>query len=136
MRRLGLVFGLVMAMQVAPAVAQQEPDLVYFESGQDAITPQAMERLRGVAVRYKAQDYAFVQVIGHTSRLGSEDSNEELSRRRAEKVRDVLVGFGVPGDRVITIAFGETVPAEWTPDGVAEPRNDRVQISIHPGSGW
>ncbi len=48
-----------------------------------------------------------VQVIGHTDPIGSREANLQLSRSRAETVRNVLVGMGLPSDRVVSIGVGD-----------------------------
>ncbi|MCL2400760.1 MAG: hypothetical protein FWC91_13570 [Defluviitaleaceae bacterium] len=46
------------------------------------------------------------------------DRPNNLSQNRAEVIRDILVGFGVPSNRLVPIGFGNSVPAparscEW-----------------------
>ena len=51
-----------------------------------------------------------VTIEGHTDRLGSEAYNLELSRRRANAVKDYLVGRGVEPRRLVAIGKGESEP--------------------------
>jgi outer membrane protein OmpA-like peptidoglycan-associated protein len=71
-----------------------------------------------------------VTVIGHTDRVGSEEDNLRLSRARAEAIRDILIAGGVPAQIIQAIGLGELEPEVMTEDGVAEPRNRRVEISV------
>jgi len=49
-------------------------------------------------------------VHGHADRLGSVDYNQRLSERRAETVRQYLVGKGVPADHIEAIGLGTSAP--------------------------
>jgi outer membrane protein OmpA-like peptidoglycan-associated protein len=71
-----------------------------------------------------------VQVIGHTDAVGSNAVNDPLSRQRADVVRSGLVARGVPADRIVASGRGKREPAVPTADGVAEPRNRRVEILV------
>jgi len=120
----------------APAVPAG-PFMAFFDRGQDVVTPQAMAILRNVAESHKASGGQLqVMIAGHTARIGAEAANIGLSQRRANRVRDALVAFGVPSGLITTEAFGESRPLVETADAVAEPQNDRVEISFGPGAGW
>ena len=69
-------------------------------------------------------------VIGHTDRVGSEEDNDRLSRQRAETVSRLIQSAGIEATRIETTGRGEREPLVDTADGVAEPRNRRVEIRI------
>jgi outer membrane protein OmpA-like peptidoglycan-associated protein len=73
---------------------------------------------------------AEIVVIGHTDRAGHQDLNDALARKRAELVAYRLMAAGVPSDRIEVVARGEREPLIPTADGVAEPRNRRVEIKV------
>jgi hypothetical protein len=62
--------------------------------------------------------------------LGSEQYNLDLSQRRARFVVGALKQAGISEQLLKYFAFGESDPAVPTEDGVAEPRNRRVEIFI------
>lgn len=104
--------------------------LLYFESGADKLTAES-EALLGTILRDLDQFPAGeLVVVGHTDRTGSDESNDELSLRRANVVRDILVAKGTAGERVQAVGRGEREPLVPTADGVAEPRNRRVEIRV------
>lgn len=78
----------------------------------------------------QSQKANHVLVIGHADKVGSVAYNRRLSQMRAKSVANRLVSKGV--DRaVIEIQFyGKERPFIETPDGVAEPKNRRVEIII------
>lgn len=51
-----------------------------------------------------------INVHGYTDRLGSDSYNQRLSERRAQTVRDYLVGKGLPFDQVTAQGHGEADP--------------------------
>lgn len=69
-------------------------------------------------------------MIGHTDRSGAKEFNMALSRRRAQRVRDLLVAEGI-APAAIRLAFhGEGNPLIPTADNVPEPRNRRVEVIV------
>ena len=90
-----------------------------------------IDRIAGVMIEYPRTN---ILVEGHTDSKGSEAYNMELSRRRAESVRNLLVEKGVSGTRISTMGHGETMPVATndTPEG--RQQNRRVEIKIHPDS--
>lgn len=55
-----------------------------------------------------------ISVGGYTDRLGSDTYNQRLSERRAQTVRDYLVGKGLPFDQVTAQGHGEEDPVTGT----------------------
>lgn len=53
---------------------------------------------------------SMVTVSGHTDRLGSHAYNQGLSERRAEAVKNYLVGKGMDASKIDTIGYGKTLP--------------------------
>ena len=71
-----------------------------------------------------------IMVIGHTDTVGGLAYNDKLSLARAEKLRDMLVGLGIPAERVAAAGRGKREPLVPTEDNVSEPRNRRVEINV------
>jgi outer membrane protein OmpA-like peptidoglycan-associated protein len=69
-------------------------------------------------------------VTGHADRSGGDAYNVGLSRRRAEAVAGLLASAGIPAASITTDALGEEQPRVPTADGVREPQNRRVEISV------
>jgi outer membrane protein OmpA-like peptidoglycan-associated protein len=109
---------------------------VFFDWDMDEITPQAAAILDNAAAAYASTGMARVVLAGHADRSGAADYNVGLSQRRANNVATYLEGRGVPRGSISTEAFGESRPLVETADGVREPQNRRVEITMGPGSGW
>ncbi|HEX9647925.1 MAG TPA: OmpA family protein [Alphaproteobacteria bacterium] len=71
-----------------------------------------------------------LQLVGHADRSGPVDYNQKLSERRVASVAQVLIGQGIEAERVSGYGLGETDPLVPTPDGVREPRNRRVVVTL------
>jgi outer membrane protein OmpA-like peptidoglycan-associated protein len=71
-----------------------------------------------------------VLVVGHTDAVGNDTFNDALGLQRAEVVRAALIRLGVPANDVRAVSRGKRELAVATPDGVAEPRNRRVEILV------
>ncbi len=106
---------------------------VFFPSGKANILPSSRSRLTEVAkeVAQMAPERKIL-VEGFTDSTGPSSLNEELSQKRADAVKDVLVENGVPADRITTKGMGEEHPvaSNATPEGRAN--NRRVEIVITP----
>ncbi|WP_322514518.1 OmpA family protein [Rhodopseudomonas palustris] len=66
-------------------------------------------------------------VAGHTDSIGSEPYNQELSERRADTIKRVLVEkYGVAGADLVTVGYGESKPKNAA--NPTDPSNRRVQV--------
>jgi len=103
---------------------------VLFPSNQSTLLPSARERLDQVANALLNSKERSLVIEGYTDSRGSDSHNLELSRRRAEAVRQYLVARGYDGDLVIAEGLGEARPVanNATPEGRAN--NRRVEIVV------
>jgi outer membrane protein OmpA-like peptidoglycan-associated protein len=74
--------------------------------------------------------YANIWLFGHTDSVGKEDTNLELSDKRAAAVRDYLLGTGIVPTRVMTRAQGEDPQLARTADSVRLRTNRAVVIVV------
>jgi len=87
----------------------------HFEFDKSAITKEGEAILDQNIKILKENPNAKIRIAGYTSAQGTEDYNQKLSERRAESVRDYLVKGGIAPDRLTTIGYGKTRPAEYEP---------------------
>jgi outer membrane protein OmpA-like peptidoglycan-associated protein len=104
---------------------------VHFPNGKAAIAPMYKAQLERFAARAKAETGAVVQVEGFASAVGSDASNQQLIKRRADAVTSVLQQNGVtPTDLVYPASMGTTgqVASNRTPAGQAQNRRAVVKL--------
>ncbi len=104
--------------------------LVYFNEGTDELTPESRVEFEKILAELRERGAPDIQVIGHTDRLAADDYNDRLSLQRAQRVRDELIKLGIDPKRIRAAGRGEREPLVPTADGIAEPRNRRVEISV------
>lgn len=117
------------------AVLDRQPrppqtEILHFETGAVTLTAPARARMSDVVLMILDRSHPDVSVVGHTDRAGDPALNLELSRRRAEAVRDLLVAKGVDPEIITVASHGERNPLVPTEDDVAEPRNRRVEVIV------
>lgn len=90
------------------------------------------DELNRVANVLKQYPETNIQIAGHTDSSGSEDYNQRLSERRAESVKNALVGTGVNPSRLTTVGYGESKPIASNNTEAGRQQNRRVEIRIIP----
>jgi outer membrane protein OmpA-like peptidoglycan-associated protein/opacity protein-like surface antigen len=101
---------------------------VHFQSGKAVLAGESSEILDRVAESLIAHPDVKVEIGGHTDSDGSAASNQKLSEKRANTVRDYLVKKGVPASQMTAKGYGEATPISdnKTPEGKA--MNRRVEL--------
>jgi outer membrane protein OmpA-like peptidoglycan-associated protein len=84
----------------APAGRVHATYAVYFAFNSDRLTGTAQSLIHEVAASFHAGSNPPVVVIGNAGRSGTASYNIDLSRRRAEAVRDALIAAGVANDAI------------------------------------
>lgn len=104
---------------------------VTFESGSaETLTTRSQAELARVRDYLLTVPAAEITVIGHTDRVGSVADNDALSKERARSVKALIQSAGVDATSIEAAGRGEREPLVETADGVAEPRNRRVEIRV------
>jgi OmpA-OmpF porin, OOP family len=103
---------------------------LYFVEGSDELTDDSKRTLENVFADLKQRAVPDVLVVGHTDAVGTNPFNDELARKRADTVKAMLMGRGVRADDIVAIGRGKRELLVPTADGVAEPRNRRVEIVV------
>jgi outer membrane protein OmpA-like peptidoglycan-associated protein len=74
-------------------------------------------------------------IEGFTDSMGSEDSNQALSERRADAVKRYLVGHGVQSGRLTSSGRGESAPVADNASVAGRQQNRRVEVLISEAAG-
>ena len=120
------VFGSALAAQPSRPISF----ILYFESGNDEFTEESKQEVRRLLAEMARREAPDITVIGHTDLVGPDPSNDALSLQRAERVKSILAGMGIPAERILTAGRGRREPLIPTAEGVSEPRNRRVEINV------
>jgi OOP family OmpA-OmpF porin len=103
---------------------------VYFVAGGTELTASSQVSMNEALEAALARSGGEIVVTGHTDTIGTVARNDELSRSRADQVRQLFLDRGFPPDRIEAVGRGERELAVQTPDQVDEPLNRRVTIEV------
>lgn len=102
---------------------------VYFDFDSSTLRPDAIATLASNAEKIKQVPNVIIQIAGNCDERGTQEYNLALGERRAQAVRSHLISLGVSGDRMITISYGEEMPAVQGHDEGAWSKNRRAEFN-------
>jgi OmpA-OmpF porin, OOP family len=120
------------APQPQPTPAAQSSvtlEAITFEFGSAQLKPESIQELHnlGIALNQTVKGETQLLIEGHTDKKGTAAYNLELSKRRADAVKDYLVKeMGVSADRLETVGKGFSEPVN--PRNPYAPENRRVVV--------
>jgi outer membrane protein OmpA-like peptidoglycan-associated protein len=89
-----------------------------FDYNRVALSPEVRAKIDS-DVMPKLKDFAeirYINVNGHSDRLGSPTYNQQISEKRAEAIRTYLVAQGANAEKIEVYGFGKTLPIKSCPD--------------------
>jgi len=101
-----------------------------FAVNSSTLLPGAYDELNRVARVLNQYPQTSITVAGHTDSTGTEEYNLRLSQRRADAVKNALIGMGVNPGRMNTIGYGESRPIADNSTEAGKQLNRRVEIRI------
>ncbi len=105
---------------------------VTFDTNSTAVRPGLISEINRVAGVLNQYPTTLVRVEGHTDSVGSDAYNMDLSIRRANAVKNLLVQRGVADSRIDVVGYGKTMPVATNSTEAGRQRNRRVEIKIAP----
>jgi outer membrane protein OmpA-like peptidoglycan-associated protein len=113
------------------ATAQASVYQVVFDSGSDSINLAGQRAIEDVSSVVDGNKTALVTIVGRSDATGGADYNMELSKKRAEAVRDALIATGkIDPTHINTAWTGQERQDVGTYNGVSESGNRVVDIYI------
>jgi len=109
---------------------------LYFEYDRAELHPRALKQLEVISALMKADPSKKLRIAGHTDEIGRDDYNIQLSRGRAEAVKQQLAALGVPAAQVETTGMGKAQPlspnkkSDGTDDPEGRSHNRRAEIYL------
>lgn len=105
-------------------------ETVKFELNSDQLTPDSKEFLDNVVTILKNKEQYDIELTGYTCDLGSEKTNYELSKNRADIVSQYLIKNGIAPDRLTVKAGGEDNPVADNDTEESRRLNRRVEFKV------
>ncbi len=109
-------------------------EMVFFDYDMSDIRDDAEATLRAKVDILRASPQVQVRIEGHADERGSTEYNMALGNRRAEAIRQFLVGFGLAENRFEIVSFGEGRPLQQGSTESDWARNRRGQFVITAGA--
>jgi len=103
---------------------------ILFDTGKTALKPGAKSTLSKIAKQLQTDPSLKIAVEGHTDSVGGTATNQALSEKRANAVRDYLVSAGISGDHITADGKGEESPIATNKTAAGRQQNRRVELVI------
>lgn len=102
---------------------------ITFDVNSDKIKPESFATIKEIAQVLKDNPTVKIKVVGHTDSDGDDNSNLDLSKRRAVSVKNSLVkDFSIDETRIATDGKGESDPVAKNDSVVNKAKNRRVEF--------
>jgi len=105
-------------------------DNLTFVTNSATINPSSNSFLKEMADYLKANPTFNIKITGHTDNVGNDAYNLDLSKRRADAVKDYLVGQGIGEISISTEGKGETEPIADNNTAEGRASNRRVVFEV------
>ncbi len=103
---------------------------IKFRSAKSIILKRSYPILNNIADIMKVNPAYKLKIQGHTDSYGSDASNMQLSKDRAQAVKDYLIKQGVESSRLSSAGFGETKPIASNKTSKGRAENRRVEFIL------
>jgi|GEM_PF-1966679 len=104
--------------------------IFHFRPGEKLIEPRYVPVLEDVVRFLNDRPKMVVEIQGHTDSVGDAKANRELSRKRAEAVRDYLIKRGISKRRLVVKGYGELAPIGDNRTILGRDMNRRVELKV------
>jgi len=102
---------------------------ILFDTDSDVIKPESAPVIKQIAKGLETNPNLKLLIEGHTDSVGAAARNMDLSKRRAEAVRSVLITqFNIDSSRLTSAGLGSTKPVETNDTPQGRSQNRRVEL--------
>lgn len=119
-------------IRVEGRVAFAQKSLPFKLDSTELATEEALKQLVEIARALQSDELKAARFVitGHTCDLGSDKHNLDLSKRRADAIKKLLLRAGVTEDRLVTDGVGEASPAVPNSSEENRAQNRRVELKL------
>lgn len=103
---------------------------VRFDTNKSSLTSTAKNNLDKLVDVFDEYPDTNIEIFGYTDSTGAVDYNLQLSEKRAESVKDYLVGKGISASRFSTMGKGVEDPVATNETAEGRSKNRRVEFAI------
>lgn len=96
-------------MMVSTARPIEIPN-IFYEYGSAELNPESRTALDALVEIMVDNPHIVIELAAHTDSRGTDDTNLNLSQRRAQAVVDYLIHEGIHEDRMYAVGYGESEP--------------------------
>ena len=108
---------------------------VLFDTGRSELKSGAARKIDQLAQFLMEHPDRRVRIEGFTDSVGTDSYNEDLSQRRADAVKAVLINRGIEPSRIGTEGYGKAYPVANNNDSGGRQLNRRVEVVIGGNNG-
>jgi OmpA-OmpF porin, OOP family len=102
---------------------------ILFDTDSDRLKPESAPVIQSIAKGLETNPNLRLLIEGHTDSVGNAAHNQDLSKRRAEAVKSVLVSqFNIDAARLSTAGLGATKPIDSNDTPQGRSQNRRVEL--------
>ena len=101
---------------------------LFFDFNSAEILPESYATIERLYQFLKQNGRMKVTIEGHTDNIGTEKYNLELSKRRADAIRQALIEKGIKEDRIIARGMGRNNPIATNDTEEGRAQNRRVEL--------
>ncbi len=104
---------------------------ILFDTGKASFKEETDKVLQAMTAIFKKYPRADFTIEGHTDSVGRKTSNQLLSERRANAVRDYLIANGISAQRLSAVGYGEDKPIDSNRTRAGRKNNRRVEVKLN-----
>lgn len=123
-------FDLIIKLQPLQTGATVVLNNIFFETDKAELLPSSQVELRKLLLFLRQNALAKIELRGHTDNVGTMAYNLQLSRKRAEAVRQYLLDNGVAATRIQAQGYGETKPVASNATDAGRAQNRRTEFKL------